>query len=115
MYNIIRESKNGGNKLIKATFIIPKADNNGVLFPTGLVAKIQIQIIDMFGGYTLREATGAWQDEDGKIYYDNNWVFEVSMKKDQVATLVEWLEKIKATLEQEAMYLELSEPHIKFI
>jgi hypothetical protein len=101
--------------MIKATFIIPKADNNGVLFPTGLVAKLQMQIIDMFGGYTLREATGAWQDEDGKIYNDNNWVFEVSMKKDQVATLVNWLEQAKVVLGQEAMYLEITEANIQFI
>ena len=99
----------------RATFIIPKADNDGQPFPTKLIAELRRDILEMYGGYTVRDVQGAWLGDDGKTYHDENWEYTVVMTEDDLPKLVTWLEKAKNLLSQQAMWLEVQETEAKLV
>lgn len=99
----------------RTTFIIPKQDNQGNKFPTKLIAEIRREMLEQFGGYTVREVKGAWLGDDGKIYHDESWEYTIVMDEADVPKLEKWLAKIRDLLSQEAMWLEVSEVDSKLV
>ena len=99
----------------KATFIIPKQDNEGNKFPKTTVLEIQRDILELYGGYTVRSVEGGWMDEAGKVYQEHNWEYTVVLEDSELEALVDWLEKMKVILRQEAMFLEVSDTKVQFI
>lgn len=93
----------------KATFIIPKLDNDGKRFPAKVLAELRRDILEQFGGYTVRDVKGAWLGDDGKTYYDSSWEYTVVTEESKIAELVQWLTKVKDLLSQQAMWLEVQE------
>jgi hypothetical protein len=93
----------------KATFIIPKLGNDGQPFPAKVLAELQHDILDMFGGYTVRDVQGAWLGDDGKTYYDTSWEYTVVMEEVKIVDLINWLGKAKDLLSQQAMWLEVQD------
>lgn len=64
----------------------------------------------MYGGYTVRDVQGAWVGGDGKTYYDESWEYTVVMDdEEEVGRLINWLEKAKDLLSQQAMWLEVQD------
>lgn len=92
----------------RATFIIPKADNNGQPFPAKVVLELQRELLERFEGYTFRHASGAWV-ENGTTYYDESWEYTIVMEEGKLGELVDWLRKAKDLLSQQAMWLEIQE------
>ncbi len=99
----------------KATFIIPKQDNNGNKFPKSIILEIQRDILEQYEGYTVRSVQGGWVDEHGKAYQEPNWEYTVVLDENQLKGLASWLEKMKVVLKQEAMFLEVSDTTVTFI
>ena len=99
----------------KATFIIPKQDNDGNKFPKTTILEIQRDILEQYGGYTVRSVQGGWMDGDGKVYQEQNWEYTVVLDESQLKGLASWLEKMKLVLRQEAMFLEVSDTKVEFI
>jgi len=63
--------------MIKTSFIIPKADNNGVKYPRKLIREIESDIIKIAGGLTKTDIVGFWQN-DKKLFIDrNNYYFTI--------------------------------------
>ncbi|MDI6872087.1 MAG: hypothetical protein QME79_12240 [Bacillota bacterium] len=98
----------------RATFIIPKADNEGRKFPTRTVAELRREILERFQGYTVREVKGGWM-EDGREYQDESWEYTVVMDDEGLEWLVSWLRKAREVLRQEAMFLEVVEAEAQLI
>jgi hypothetical protein len=99
----------------RATFIIPKADNEGQRFPTATVARLRREILENLKGYTVREVKGGWIGEDGKTYQDESWEYTVVTDEEQVGWLVGFLKRARETLRQEAMYLVVTEVEAQLI
>lgn len=99
----------------KATFTIPKQDNEGNKFPKTTILEIQRDILEQYRGYTVRSVQGGWMDSEGKVYQEQNWEYTVVLDDDQLKGLVSWLEKMKIVLKQEAMFLEVSNTNVTFI
>lgn len=99
----------------KATFIIPKQDNNGKKFPAKVLAELRRDILEQFGGYTVRDVDGAWLGDDGKTYHDSSWEYTVVMENEAIEKLVVWLEKAKDLLSQRAMWLEVQETESRLV
>ncbi|MBE3575693.1 MAG: hypothetical protein IMW99_09640 [Firmicutes bacterium] len=99
----------------RTTFIIPKTGNDGKLFPTKLIAGLQQEMLEQFGGYTVREVRGAWLGDDGRTYHDESWEYTIVMEEAVVEKLVQWLEKAKDLLSQEAMWLEVLEAEARLV
>lgn len=93
----------------RATFQIPKADNEGRRFPRAVVLGIRREILEQFEGFTVRETKGGWIGKDGKTYIDDNWEYTVVMEDIKIESLVAWLKKVREILRQKAMWLEISE------
>lgn len=93
----------------KATFIIPTADNQGRKFPAATMDGIQQEILREFGGFTVREVTGGWVDEQGKSYIEQNLEYTIVMDDEAIERLAQWLEKVKGLLSQKEMWLEAHE------
>lgn len=95
--------------MVKATFVIPKADNNGKRFDSIVMTNIQRDILERFSGYTAREVQGAWLEEStGKTYFDESWEYTVVMETAELGILRQWLKSIKTVLGQKEMFLEHS-------
>lgn len=92
---------------VRAVFMIPTYDNDGKKFSAGTLDLVRRMILDEFGGYTAETVQGAWVDEDGSVYFDENIRYTVTMEQEKVKDLKDMLEYFKALLRQEAMYLEM--------
>jgi hypothetical protein len=99
----------------RATFTIPKQDNEGRTFPKTTILEIQRNILETYGGYTVRSVHGGWMDGDGKVYQEQNFEYTVVLEEHQLKDLKNWLEKMKAVLRQEAMFLEVGDTEVTFI
>lgn len=99
----------------RTTFVIPKADNDGRPFPTKVIAGLQRELLEEFGGYTVQEVRGAWLGDDGKTYHDESWQFTIVMEEEGIGRLVKWLEKTRDLLSQQAMWLEVSDTEAKLV
>ncbi len=99
----------------RATFQIPQKGNDGKRFPTKAMAEVQREVLEMFGGCTVRKTQGAWLGDDGKTYIDENLEYTVVMEEGALEKLVGWLARKRDQLEQEAMFLEVSEVETKLI
>lgn len=67
-------------------------------------------ILDLFGGFTCEEATGAWKSPEGKIYREPMMVYRIAGNWDDdanVVNLVDLATDLAASMEQEAIYLAL--------
>ncbi len=93
----------------RATFVIPKQDNEGREFPRAVVLEIQREILEQWQGFTVREVRGGWVDEAGKTYIDDSWEYTIVLEDERVESLVTWLKKIREALRQQAMWLETIE------
>ena len=61
--------------MIKIEATVPKRDNEGNLFRTADFLKVETYLLTAVGGYSSYEASGAWKDTDGKVYYDHSIVY----------------------------------------
>jgi len=93
----------------KTTFTIPTTDNHGKKFPAATMDGIQQEILKRFGGFTVKEVTGGWVDEQGKSYIEHNLEYTIVMDDEALERLARWLKEIKDLLSQEAMWLEAHE------
>lgn len=93
----------------RATFQIPKADNERRRFPRAVVLGIRREILEQFEGFTVRETKGGWIGKDGKTYIDDNCEYTVVMEDTKIESLVAWLKKVREIRRQKAMWLEISE------
>lgn len=93
--------------MVRATFMIPTHDNDGIKFSDETMEHVRSMIIETFGGYTADMVQGAWSDENGRIYYDENIRYTVTMEKEKIESLKDMLAHFKVLLRQEAMYLEV--------
>lgn len=93
--------------MIRATFMVPTYDNDGQQFPEEVMEHVRSMVIEKFGGYTSDMVQGAWADADGRVYYDENIRYTITMDQEKVTELKEMLVYFKDLLRQEAMYLEL--------
>lgn len=55
----------------EAQIIMPRDNSQAI-------AHLRLRLLDIFGGYTQHEATGAWRAPDGAVHYDNHLVFTVA-------------------------------------
>lgn len=60
------------------------------LYPDATPAKaahdfIEYALLNTFGGYTQTMANGAWKDDDGAIYRDESYVYEVAIEPTPLA------------------------------
>ena len=99
----------------RVTFIIPKNDNNGAPFPTATIAEIRKDILRSFGGYTVRDVRGEWVDGEGRTYQDDNWEYTIVMEEKEVEKVESILAKTKRLLDQQAMWLEVSDTEAKSV
>ena len=99
----------------RATFIIPKQDNDGRRFPAKVLAELRRDILEQFNGYTVKDVEGAWLDEDGKTYHDESWEYTVVMEEGKIDKLVNWLGKAKDLLSQHAMWLEIQDVESRLV
>lgn len=93
----------------RATFVIPKQDNDGNRFPRAVVLEIQKEILEQWQGFTVREVRGGWVDEDGKTYIDSSWEYTIVLEDEKVESLIAWLKTVREKLKQQAMWLETVE------
>ena len=43
---------------------------------------IEAALIDAFGGFTRIHTQGAWKDQQGRVYWDDNWQYTITTDKD---------------------------------
>jgi len=109
VYIVVKGAGNRRSAMKRATFQIPKVDNEGRKFPRAVVLGIRREILERFEGFTVRETKGGWIGKDGKTYIDDNWEYTVVMEDSKIGSLVAWLKKVREILRQKAMWLEISE------
>jgi hypothetical protein len=68
-----------------AKITLPLYIEGTAVYPKGTPATaahsfLEFALLKTFGGYTRYEARGAWQDDDGVVYYDENYVYDVAIE-----------------------------------
>lgn len=99
-----------------AKIILPTHDNDGV--PLDFVrGALETVLLDNFGGFSSYEGTGAWRDDNGKVYKEPHWAFEVAFARDakKVADLVNIARWLANAARQDCIYLKTPDGLVHFI
>jgi hypothetical protein len=100
----------------KVNFILPKNFNSGDKIPVNLIKSIESDIIAVSGGLTKYNATGFWKNDSGKLFADRNILyFTVISSQHELTEIIRILTIAKHTLQQESIYLEVTDSQVSFI
>ena len=61
----------------RITITIPQCYNDGTLVPVDDMDQIDRDIISMYGGYSRHGIAGAWTDDNGEVYRDFSYRYEI--------------------------------------
>jgi hypothetical protein len=64
-----------------ATITLPLRDNEGKQLSLAH-QHLRTAVLDAFGGYSQSLITGAWKDDDGKVYLEDGLKYEIAMSTD---------------------------------
>lgn len=102
------------SNIVKASFLIPLADNHGTPFRAEDFAWLQGELVARFGGWSLEGTVeGAWRGEDGRVYRDRSYRYTVATSA--LDALRGLLREAKARFGQASLYLEVSETRVEFL
>ena len=93
----------------KITMMIPLNFNSGDEIPQEQVDFITEKILNIAGGYTSRKVEGFWQNEEGKIFKDNNLEITTSTTSDNIKALKSVASQACLMLNQEVIYFEIQD------
>lgn len=93
--------------MVKATFFLPLADNDGRSLEAEITA-VEDECFVAFGAWTLSGYfKGAWRSDTGERQLDTSAAYTVLLPAERVPELEAILRRFKAGTKQEAIYLEL--------
>ena len=101
--------------MVKATFLLPRHDNEGVWFESDEFTWFQNQLIVRFAGWTREEGIcGAWLDEtDGQVFEDQHYRYTVYTK--DLAGLESLLQDAKVRFRQRSIVIETAKSRVRFL
>ena len=77
---------------------------------------LRTQLLDLFGGYTEHEATGAWRAPNDEVIYDDNSVFTVATDRLDAMTEFRHLALTAGRIgNQQSVYLKSPEGLVEFV
>ena len=102
--------------MVKATFYLPLADNDGRNLAAE-ISDVEDRCYELFGAWTAAGFfKGAWRMGTGQRRIDTSAVYVVVIEEAQVKLLVELLREFKSRTTQEAIYLEVErDVDVRFI
>lgn len=91
--------------MTRYTLHVPRFYNDGTVVPPSELDLVEGRLLDIAGGFTSTNATGAWRSPDGRVYREPVTLYHVDSELDVERELRDVAELIAARLEQEAVYL----------
>lgn len=101
---------------VKATVLLPLRDNDGVCLDRENVAVLG-EVMDVFGGYTEDSGytQGTYKMDDGSIARDDCIRFHVVVDSLRIPELLAMTAGWCKQLRQESLYVELTNPDVRFV
>jgi hypothetical protein len=100
-----------------ASIILPNHDNDGADL-SALHAVLSLELCETFGGYTARDARGAWRNEtDNRVYQDASTEYRIAAdwNPEQRLTLESIAARYGAEARQFCVYVEHANGAVVFV
>ena len=96
--------------MYRFTLTVPANYNDGSTVPLDIIERIELELMDIAGGFTSTSGFGAWRSPAGTLTREPVTVYAVDSSRRE-----DWLEVVRVGqhvadwLEQEAVYVTTSE------
>lgn len=96
--------------MTRYTLHVPEQFNDGREIPGFMLDEIELDLVDMFGGYTRMSATGGWRADNGSTPIEPMQVYVVdSADPATLERLQRYAAHLTKQFEQDAIYLTRQE------
>ncbi len=103
--------------MLKATFIVPRRDNDGASLDTQRNI-LEADLLNTFGGFSQHhgDLLGMWMERDTRnVYFEKSACYFVVIEDAQLACLKELLFDFKSRTRQRSIYLDICPVTLEFL
>lgn len=98
----------------RLTITIPKLDNDGKSISIEIMYRIDLNLMNLFGGYSRIDIYGQWTDSRGNIYTEESYRYEI-LTDSHYDVLCDYAEHVKDLLDQESVLCTCETVEVDFI